>query len=247
MTIGARSIPLIGLAPLFISEGRRPPLLGARPAYVDALVAAGACPVVLATPPNLVDEALRNLDAVVIPGGKDIPPRFYGNEAEASNLDPMSEALCELYLAVARSALTLGVPCLGICLGSQIINVAHGGTLIQDLEAERVQLLPHRGKGQRDVSHSVSIEPTSKLFECLGVGTAEVTSHHHQAVRDVGTGLKVVARAPDGVVEAVEHTEADFHVGVTWHPERTDDAHAGKGVFEVFVAAARRRRETRLG
>jgi putative glutamine amidotransferase len=236
--------PVVGLAPMELVGDSRQPALAARPAYLESVLGAGALPVMLAGPPERAEQMLRRVDALVIPGGEDIPPHYYGEAVDPeAELVLMDEALCDLYLALARAAIALGLPTLGVCLGAQVMNVACGGTLLQTLEPGLSGAVAHRGRGGGDRAHRIVVAPGSRLSGLVETGTAEVASNHRQSIKDPGEGLWVAARAPDGVVEAVEHGQHPFYLGVAWHAERTADARAGQGLFDALVAAARRKRE----
>ena len=223
------------------TDGSRAPLIGiaslTNHTYVRAVREAGGVPVVL---PNAdgaieqVDDYVALLDGLLMPGGNDIPPSEYGEEPhESVTLLDDDRYQFEKALGAAWIRDT-DKPLLGICLGSQWINVLHGGSLVQDIPSE------YDGLSHRDREHTVTIEPGSKLAAILGVTNTDVNSFHHQAVGDVGDGLRVVARCPDGVVEATETTDPDrFLIGVQWHPERLPDDQRQQRLLRAFVDAAR--------
>lgn len=207
--------------------------------YVDALWVAGATPVVLAPPcledtlPRFVDEALA-CDAVCVTGGGDVDPVLYGPAAgEGVTLKDVDEARDTAEMAVVRGAVDGGVPLLGVCRGIQLIAVALGGTLHQDLP--QAGFADHwEEERQREPVHAITALHGSTAARVLA-GAAEVNSIHHQAVRDAGPRLTATAWSPDGVIEAVE---APGVLGVQWHPERlwpTDPRHLAP--FEWLVAA----------
>lgn len=175
----------------------------------------------------------EHADAVVLLGGEDIAPEYYGAargyRGEGAHLETADEA----QLALLRRVADRGIPLLGVCRGHQLINVAFGGTLVQDLG----EATPHRNEGvpveRIMTTHAVSIRPGSALAARLG--TAPLTrSAHHQAVERLGAGLAVAATADDGLVEAIEHRELPI-VGVQWHPE---DLRAPRAQFAAALAAA---------
>lgn len=185
--------------------------------YVRAIRDCGGIPVVLPNTdgsPEVIDEYLQLLDGLLMPGGADIPPSEWGEEKL-----PTTNLLDEDRYQFEKAMVTAWVertdkPLLGICLGSQWVNVAHGGSLIQDIPSEF-------GGHPRGVSHMVNLEADSHLSEIFGETEFEVNSLHHQAVRDVGEGLRVAAKSPDGIIEATETTDPDrFLIGVQWHPEK---------------------------
>jgi len=204
--------------------------------YVRAVRDCGGIPVVL---PNAdgsveeIDEYLQLLDGLIMPGGADIPPSEYGEE-----LHPTAKLLNDDRYRFEKAMITAWIkqtdkPLLGICLGSQWVNVAHGGSLVQDIPSEF-------GGHPKGVSHMVKLEPDSRLSEIFGQTEFEVNSLHHQAVRDVGDGLRIVARSPDGIIEATETTDPDrFLIGVQWHPEKLmPENKLQEKLIHAFVEAA---------
>jgi putative glutamine amidotransferase len=195
--------------------------------YLRTLDAAGALPVVL--PPVIADvEALLDrLDGVVLSGGPDLDPAAYGARDRHPQLGPTEPSLDAFELALARAALERGTPILAVCRGAQALNVACGGTLHQHIPGHR-QTAP-----AGEPTHDVRIEGSSRLARIAGGRTLAVNSFHHQAVDRLGEGLRIVGRAADGTVEAIEG--AGFVLGVQWHAE-TLAAHLP--LFEALVAAA---------
>ena len=181
---------------------------------------------------------IERLDGVLLPGGADIPPEMYGEEAHPS-VRLVERGRAEYLVAVTRLAIERDTPVLGICLGAQVLNVALGGTLVQDIPTEVPDALVHRGGNAR---HAVSVVEESWLFGIVG-SELTVNSSHHQAVNRLGIGLVVAARAPDGIIEGIELPPARFVIGVQWHPERLLDRPEQRALFDAFVkacAAARR-------
>ena len=214
----------------------------ALPQYVDALKAAGAEPVVvpLSAPQESVAKLLASVQGVLLPGSKfDVDPQRYGEarETECGEDDPARNAADELLL---QDAFNLRKPILGICHGTQTLNVWRNGSLIQDLKTE----VNHQPGREVVEAHPVRIAEDSRLTKILaqtGDGKAKVNSSHHQAIRIPGDNLRVTAVSPaDGVVEAVELDSPDhFVVGVQWHPERTYAESAfSRAIFREFVRAA---------
>lgn len=181
-------------------------------AVLRSVVRAGGEPLALfAEGPSLAEERLRGLDGLLVPGGADVDPRRYGEEPLDTTAPADFAAQDQFEADMMAAAMRLGIPVLAICRGFQLLNVEHGGTLVQDLPADS----PHRN----DV-HDVLLERDSALAEALRVPALPVSSYHHQAVDRVGEGLRVVGRASDGVVEAIEHESAEL-IAVQWHPEDT--------------------------
>ena len=209
-------------------------------AYVDALVRAGAVPVVLPVlAPDLAADALARLDGLVLPGGGDVDPDRYGEPAapETAGVDPDRDAW---ELACASAALAARLPLLAICRGAQVLNVALGGTLVQDVQTATG--VSHSCAAQHaDPVHPVRLAPGSRLARRLGVTGLGTNSLHHQAVGRPGDGVTPVAWAPDGTVEGFEvegHAEV---AAVQWHPELMPDDPVQQRLFADFVASASQR------
>ncbi|MGI6083184.1 MAG: gamma-glutamyl-gamma-aminobutyrate hydrolase family protein [Limnochordia bacterium] len=210
--------------------------------YVAAVEGAGGS--VMVAPPRVCEKTLSTLcelaDAILLPGGNDVDPASYGQEPCPANgrVEPEVDAI-DLYLA--RYALRHGKPVLGICRGCQVLNVAAGGTLYQDLPTQwdGGSLLQHRQQAPRwHGSHYVEIETDSFLAGILADTKLRVNSFHHQAVRSCGPGMRVVAQASDGVVEAIEGMGRAFALGIQWHPEGMLPHHPlQKRLFEAFIQA----------
>ena len=216
-------------------------------AYTRALEAAGLVPLVV---PPLADPAaaLHLLDAVdglVLTGGEDVGPALYG-AAPHPALGPVHDARDRTEIALARAARDRGLPLLAICRGVQLLNVALGGTLVQDLPSERPGAAPHDQAGPRDIrAHPVAVAPGSRLARSLGADALEVNTLHHQAVDRVADGLTATAQAPDGIVEGVESADDRWWaVGVQWHPEELIRSPEpwDRALFAAFADEVRRRR-----
>jgi putative glutamine amidotransferase len=202
-------------------------------AYVRALDRAGLVPLALPTllAPDRAVAALDGVRGLVLTGGEDVEPARYGATAhpKLEDIDPARDA-AELALISAARARRL--PILAICRGIQILNVALGGTLYQDLGSERPGPVTHTGDGSR---HAVRVEPGSLLERTLGTRAATVNSRHHQAIRDLAPGLRAVAWAEDGLIEAVEPADAAaaWTLAVQWHPEDLTE----RALFDGFARA----------
>jgi len=205
--------------------------------YYQALIEAGALPVVIPVidDHSLISEYLDVLDGLVFAGGLDVPPAAYGQDKhpQTQECHPKRFAYDRL---LAELVLQRDIPVLAICMGQQLINVVYGGTLIQHIETE----IEHaRVEPRLDSFHSVTIEEDSLLHQILGANELEVNSSHHQALDKLAPGLRVLARAPDGIIEAVQMTDKRFFIGVQWHPENlapTDPQMLD--LFRAFVKAA---------
>jgi len=205
--------------------------------YVRAVARAGGRPLLLApTPADLADptELLAMLDGVLVTGGADLHPGTYGEaphpETEASSADRDA-----FELLLVRAAAERDLPCLGICRGMQVVNVAYGGALEQHLP-DRLDRDIHRGAEGEFADHQVEVEAGSLAALAAGATDVAVRSYHHQGVARVGDGLRVTAHAAgDGTAEAVEDAARRFMLGVLWHPEE-DEADR---LIGAFVAACR--------
>ncbi|MDI3299525.1 MAG: asparaginase [Bacillota bacterium] len=209
--------------------------------YVLAIEAAGGLPVVLPAGEGTgrPEEALRGVDGLLLAGGGDIAPDLYG-EAPHPQLGWVDPDRDRWELALARRALAAGLPVLGVCRGIQVLNVADGGTLYQDLPSQLPEALQHQQKAPRwHRSHPVRVEAESLLARLVGAGELAVNSFHHQAVREVAPGWRVSAAAPDGVVEAMERPDLPFALGIQFHAENlfTRDRRFLR-IFEGLVEAA---------
>jgi putative glutamine amidotransferase len=212
----------------------------------EVIEAAGGVAVVIphSDDPDSWQVAYDLVDAVVLMGGPDVSPDAYG--ATPHPLTRPGPTGCDTTeLGLARACLRDGKPVLGICRGSQVLNVAAGGTLIQDVPSTGTQLV-HMGEWVRVVddppscSHEIEVLPGTRLADWLGAGRHVVNSYHHQAVDLLGDGLRTSAVAPDGTIEATESTNGAFAVGLQWHNEfhmRADERFARP--LQALVGAAR--------
>ena len=210
--------------------------------YVDAVLEAGGLPMALALHDvglyeGAVAQQLAHCDGLLLSGGVDINPATYGEQPhpELNATTPERDAH---ELALLAEAKRRGIPILAICRGIQLVNVAYGGTLYQDIPAQVPAAIQHSQRSARHLpSHDVTVTGPSRLYELVGASIV-VTSFHHQAVKDLGAELEVVATSPDGIVEAVEATDHPWLVAVQWHPEMSHAAdEPSQKIFEAFVAA----------
>jgi putative glutamine amidotransferase len=188
------------------------------------------------------------LDGVLLTGGGDIDPVLYGEERHPT-VDDAEPGRDEFELDLARRAMESDMPLLAICRGAQVLNVAAGGTLVQDIPSAIETELTHTLKDPKDcIAHAIRITRGSRLHEALGTGvdaacSCRVNSRHHQSVGKLGRDLVASAVAGDGVIEAIEAPRATFCLGVQWHPENFWRTGEFKPLFDAFVEAARRRRD----
>jgi putative glutamine amidotransferase len=237
--------PLIGLT-TSVTVGSSPERAYLNATYIRAVQQAGGVPVAL--PPQLDVTSLETLwtrlDAVVLTGGGDLDPARFGEAAHATVYD-VSADRDGLEITVSRRAVEDEVPVLAICRGIQVLNVALGGTLVQDIPSQVPGALDHSQKEPRDQpTHPVKVMGEgTRLGAVVGAPELQVNSMHHQAIRTLGDGLREVAWAPDGVIEGVELPGDDrFVVGVQWHPEElVGHDPAARNLFTAVVDAARRR------
>jgi putative glutamine amidotransferase len=192
------------------------------------------------SPRALIDQ----IDGVLLTGGGDVDPVFYGEDRHPTSYDA-EPGRDEFEIDLARRAVAKDLPLLAICRGSQVLNVAAGGTLVQDIPSAVTTELTHSVDVPKDgVAHEVRVTPNSRLHAALGAAvdaacTCRVNSRHHQSVGRLGSGLIATAVASDGVIEAIEAPAARFCVGVQWHPENFWRTGQFRGLFDAFVAAAR--------
>ncbi len=208
-------------------------------AYVDAVVRAGGVPLVLpACDPAEVAAVAGCLDGLLLSGGGDLDPALYGAtmSADVKGVEPDRDAW---ELALVRFALEVGLPILGTCRGAQVLNVAMGGSLVVHLPAVTSSEHCQRERWGEAV-HEVTVQATSTLQTVLGLDVIGVNSLHHQAVDQVGTGLRAVGWAEDGVIEAVEGLGAAPLLGVQWHPELLPDLEGHPALFSWLVGVASR-------
>ena len=207
--------------------------------YVDSLRRAGAVPVVIPPQPENAAELVEELDGLLLAGGDDCDPAVYGEERHPS-VEPMDPRRQSNDLSLARAARERGIPTLGICLGVQVMNVAAGGTLIQDIASAVESEIDHASEPSDRHRHEVLVESGTRLAGILGAGELNVNSSHHQAIGKVADGLRVTAHAPDGIIEGLEDPSHPFYVGVQWHPEDMAREESASALFGAFVDAARK-------
>ena len=207
--------------------------------YLRAIERAGGLPVVV--PPieiEAIPSLLANLHGVLLSGGPDIHPETYG-ESPHPELGPTWRDLDATELALARQTIASGIPMLAISRGAQALNIARGGTLFQHLPERFGRAIRHRQLADGPAStHPIEVAEDSVLARALGCTELNVNSYHHQSTSGLGRGVRAVAWAPDGVVEAVEVPRSAFTVGVQWHAESMTESPAHARLFKAFVEAA---------
>ena len=225
------SLPVIGITGR-TDQSARPPnisLFALSQAYIQAVKLGGGAPVII--PPHLEETQLHtvfeHIDGLLLSGGGDVSPALFG-EKDSGLLWSVDEWRDRAEIALAQWALTEELPLLAICRGAQVLNISAGGTLIQDISTQVPNALTHStvaGRPKSSVAHTIEVEAGTRLATLVGDGQLGVNSAHHQAVKDVGKGLVITARAPDGIVEGLELPTHPFCVGVQWHPEAMIESH----------------------
>ncbi|MFT4541625.1 MAG: putative glutamine amidotransferase [Planctomycetota bacterium] len=231
--------PLIGLT----TYGRQEDGKYYLPAeYVDCVRRAGGLPLLLPPGPSDVEGWLALVDGLILTGGGDIDARRYGGGGSKQNYKVDAERDgCEL--ESARKMLASRLPALCICRGTQVLNVALGGTLIEHLPDVVGEQVLHRDADTEPISHAVNVSQDSALAKQLGTESVAPLSWHHQAVGELGDGVHVVATAPDGVIEAIEIEGHPQVLAVQWHPELTAATDSTQqGLFNWLVREASRRK-----
>lgn len=247
--IATAGAPLVAVTASTIPEAGsyRKPQLALYAAYVAALERMDLTAVLLSTAhsPESLRRLLDRCSGLVLTGGYDIAPHRYGEEP-IEQLGEVNEDRDEMEFLVLGGAIDRELPVLGICRGHQLLNVHFGGSLYQDIAAQMDSDAVHTGTDDwSQHHHTVTVEAGSRLEQCLGIRSFEVNSFHHQAVKKVGDGLRVTARADDGMVEALETVDGSWILGVQWHPERHEaqapETDPNRCVFNAFAGAVRRR------
>jgi putative glutamine amidotransferase len=246
--INSNSRPLIGIVPDY-KEGcengySTRAYYALRANYVEMINKAGGAAVILTYDYDLIKSYLDALDGLLIVGGYfDIHPKRYGEEKIHPTVK-LNDVREDFEYNLGSAAIKTKLPFFGICNGMQLINVLHGGKVIQHIPDEK-NLMDHEqshSEGFRDYArgyHEVEIEKNSQLFSIIGQEKIKTNSSHHQAAKNAGEGLKIAARATDGVIEAVEKTNHPFCIGVQWHPE-FEASEADRKIFESFIEAAKK-------
>lgn len=224
---------------------------GIRPAYWQAVERAGGVPVLI--PPfsgDSMDSILDRLDGVLLTGGDDLVAERIGLASVPPTVHPMSPDRDRADFALIEAILRRRMPALGICLACQELNATCGGSLWLDIETDLpASLIPHRSiKAGQSAFHPVNVEPNTILSEIWGgAAEARVNSRHHQAIREVGAGLRVLAVAPDGLVEAIQAVDHSFFIAVQWHPENLVGDPFAEKLFEALVKHALKWKENAPG
>lgn len=211
--------------------------------YVKSVIRAGGVPVVLpiTSDPELLSRMLDGVDAIIMTGGEDIDPLKWFGEEPVAALGEVAPERDAYDIALIRMAVGKGLPVLGICRGEQLMNVAFGGTLYQDIPSQAKSVVKHQQKAPGWYgTHSIKIDKTSLLFKQIGVDSVAVNSFHHQAIKDVAPGFRVTARSKDGIVEAIEKVGSSKVFATQFHPEvfTASGYDTFLGVFKYLIEQA---------
>lgn len=236
------TMPRIGITPSRHVESKSATQISVPEAYIQAVTAAGGAPFIipLGLPEAVLAEMIPTLDGILFSGGGDVHPDAYGSQDHplVAGVDTDRDRVeLDAFSLASKSQL----PFLGICRGFQLINVALGGTLYEDILDQHPGALDHRyqdGKPRDYLAHPVKVSPHSCLAEITGKTEIEVNSMHHQGVRRLAAGLQASAVAPDGIIEAFELPGHPFGMAVQWHPECLQGHQPMQRLFQAFVKAA---------
>jgi len=234
--------PVIGMNTSLSTAGSKRPHFFLSANYTHAVWKAGGIPLLLTAPPEVADieSYLDRIQGLILVGGPDIDPSVYGDGEALPTVTKSPAVRQDFDLALAGSALERDLPILGICMGCQVLNVASGGTLFQDISYQfRESRIPHRIVTDPCYTfHQIRIAPGSFLHRLYGREEIEVDSAHHQSVMKPGRGFKPIAWSEDGVIECIEHETNRFAVGVQWHPEIIHERPDQLSLFSALVSAS---------
>jgi len=216
--------------------------------YVESIRRAGGEPVEVVAGTETPEQILARVDGLMLTGGGDVDPQLYG-EVPNATFQPAEDGRDAFEIALSRAAIASGIPFLAICRGMQVLNVAMGGTLVQDIPSQITGALNHSVPEPRFfIAHEVWVAKGSKLSTLLADHmedgeTCHVNSRHHQAVKLAAARFEVTATSPDGVIEAMERTDLPFCVAVQWHPENFWRTGEFRELFQGLIAAAKERKK----
>lgn len=235
--------PLIGIT----AEVREDGNYFLPPVYAKTITQAGGIPVLIPVLPDEdLDSLCEQIDALFVTGGEDIDPSYYGQDPHI-HLGKITPKLDAMEHALVQKILELDKPYIGVCRGLHMLNVVTGGSLYQSIHSQREEpVMQHKQKSERTHrSHPVKMDKDSMMYDMLKDEEFKVNSYHHQACNEVGSPLKVVARALDGIIEGMESTEHTFVFGFQWHPEEFAlvGDEPSKRIFKAYIDAAMKRKQ----
>ena len=226
--------PIIGIFPSYDEDKKQ---IFLNQTYIDEIMKSGGIPFIipLTTDSKLILEIINDINGLVISGGVEIDPKYYGEINSGKSIE-ISDFLDKCEKEVIKIALESDIPVLGICRGMQALNVFCGGSLIQDIPSESESVLIHSLIKPDVAFHKINLEKASPLSDIMGFGEHIVNSYHHQAVKDLAPEFSVCATAEDGIIEAIYHKTKKFVLGVQWHPERDHEiATENKNILDGFI------------
>ncbi len=235
--------PLIGLTSYRFINDNGQSQLAINENYTWAIQDAGGLPVVipLGLPEDVLDGLLARLNGIVFTGGGDIHPQRYGSLPHLM-VDGVDHDRDRVELYLAERLLNSSLPVLGICRGLQVLNIALGGTLYEDILDQHPGAKAHQfypGWPRNHLAHTVQVQPDSRTAQALGIsGTVPVNSLHHQGIASLATTVKPTAVSPDGIIEAFERTDHPFFIAVQWHPEWLQEHESMRRLFQQFIQTA---------
>lgn len=231
--------PIIGINCDYEEKGKQPYSFLYRD-YGEAIIAAGGIPLLLPIikDKNDVELLLTKIGGLLLTGGNDIPPHRYGKEKHKNTVCVHPDKDISDF-TLLETAIKVKKPILAICYGTQLVNVALGGSLIQDIPSEVETPIIHKDSNNKQYTHSVTVNKDTLLYKIVGTDRIEANSTHHQAIKKAGKGLTDTAHTADGITEAIELNDYQFLLGVQWHPERMIDIPHHLALFKALVNASK--------
>lgn len=234
--------PIIGLNSGVSVNEKGIPFFSLGGNYTNAVFKAGGIPVILpaTNDRDAMETYFKLINGLILVGGPDLDPASYGDSPKLATVHPAHQLRQEFSLTLARTALSHDIPFMGICMGCQVMNVAAGGSLYQDIE---YQVPEYSVRHFRKIAphypfHNVTIVPDSLLHRIVGKTEMEVNSAHHQSIRVLAEGLKAIAFSEDRIIECIEHPQKRFALGIQWHPEVIHDREDHLSLFRALVSAS---------
>jgi len=236
---GKNMKPIIGINCDYEEEGKQPYSFTYRN-YSEAVIAAGGIPFLLPIikDKNDVELLLNKIDGLLLTGGNDVPPQRYGEERHEKTVCVHPDKDIS-DITLVETAIKMKKLILAICYGAQLVNIALGGSLIQDIPSEVKAPIIHKDSKNERYTHTITIEKNSLLYQIIGADCIEANSTHHQAIKRLGNSLKDTAHTEDSIIEAIEWRDYPFLVGVQWHPERMMDSSHHLALFKALIEASK--------